>query len=133
MLYIERSGTEKTYKTLENEDYSFHELLVCGVEFYQSIQDFLKNAFMNMASQESFPKLHTQHAYDAIHEFILRKNEINQIDVEIENVLKLYVYGLVEMFYSFSMGEIRMAKDTFVKFCEENMPDKLKPYLLEQC
>ncbi len=132
MLYVEQSETNQMYHMLENESLSFHDFLIKGISFYSEIVFFLINAFDNTSGTDSFERIHEEQAYHAILGYVLRLNKIEELDDYMKAVLRLYVYGLVEMFYRFAIKEIKMSKDEFVDFCEENMPQKLKPLLLKE-
>ncbi|MBQ9157656.1 MAG: TetR family transcriptional regulator [Eubacterium sp.] len=131
MIYIEKSEAERLHRKLEREDYSFHDYQKDGVAYYRKVRHFIQNAVNNTSGQEAYGKIRAEAAYQTIYTFLLKMNGLDRLTEELAFALRLYVFGLVEMFERHVLDDSLMSDEKFVELCEESMPESLKPYLLK--
>lgn len=132
MIYIEESETERLHKKLEKSNYSFEDYLKDGVIYYRKIRLFIQNAVNHTAGHEAYGVLHAELCYHAIYGFLLKLNDLERVDRDLTFALRLYVFGLVEMYARHVFDKSPMSDAEFVELCKESMPEKLKPYLLKE-
>lgn len=130
MLYIEQIENDRLYAKLSDGELTFQEYLTAGIRYYQQINHFLLNAFENTYGADSYITMHTQQACGFIHAFILKKNNITDTPADILFAERLYTHGLISSFLEYTFCKINISEKEFVRYCEECIPEKLKPYLL---
>lgn len=130
MLYIEQVESDRLREKLSEGDMTFYDYLRAGVEYYREIKHFLSNAFENTQGADSFMKIHAEEACRSLLELILKKNGLTEIPADILFAERLYANGLVSSFYDYHFGKSNLTEDEFIRYCEECIPEKLKPYLL---
>ena len=109
---------------------TFHDYLRAGVEYYRKIRHFLSNAFENTQGADSFVKTHAEESCRSLHGLILKKNGLTEIPADILFAERLYANGLVSSFYDYNFGKSELTEEEFIRYCEECIPEKLRPYLL---
>ena len=130
MIYIPEAIAASLIEKLEGGDYSYPDFLLDGVKAYFSFGYYYINAGVNTSGQDSFEKKYATTFYRAHIAFLLRRNNLSSVPEEIEFALRLYLYGLIEMYSSVFLYGEGMDTDRFIRLCLEDMPEKLKPYLL---
>ena len=130
MLYIEQMESDRLYAKLSEGNLTFHEYLRAGVEYYRKIKHFLSNAFQNTQGEDSYIKMHSEEACRSILAFIQKKNKLTEIPVEIVFTGRFYSSGLVASFFDYNFGKSDLTEEEFIRYCEEYIPENLKPYLL---
>lgn len=131
MIYIEESEIARLHKKLENSNYRFEDYLKDGVLYYRKIKHFIRNAVNHTSGHEDYGRLRAEAAYQSIFTFLLKTNGLERLDKDLTFALRLYVFGLVEMFARHVLDDSPMSDENFVELCEECMPEKLKAYLLK--
>lgn len=130
MIHIEEAAADRLLEKLKEGGYSFRDYLFEGVRLYNELKVFICNALENTSGQDSFERQHSRASYEAILRFVLRRNELNSIPEDIRFALRMYAFGLLEMFFEYTFRNKDMTAEVFVQYCEENMPERLKAYLL---
>ena len=130
MLYIEQVESDRLHEKLAEGDMTFRDYLRAGVEYYREIKHFLSNAFENTQGADSFIKIHAEEACRSLLGLILKKNGLTEIPGDILFAERLYANGLVSSFYDYNFGKSNLTEEEFIRYCEECIPEKLKPYLL---
>lgn len=129
-IYVEEAKACQLYADMEKEECTFREFLQIGVLINETLKNFINNAIENTSGQDFYGKKHVESAYSAISRFILKRNGLEEIPEDIAFALRLYAFGLVIMMTEYSLCNNGMNKEVFLQYCEENMPEKLKHYLL---
>ena len=130
MLYIEQVESDRLREKLSEGDMTFYDYLRAGVEYYREIKHFLSNAFEDTQGADSFMKIHAEEACRSLLELILKKNGLTEIPADILFAERLYANGLVSSFYDYHFGKNDLTEEEFIRYCEECIPEKLRPYLL---
>lgn len=128
--YVEEAEVERVYADMEKDGYSFRQFLQEGVRIYETLKDFINNALQNTSGEDFYGKKHAESAYSAVSRFILKRNNLEALPEDIAFALRLYTYGMMIMTAEYGLHNRVMDKEIFFQYCEENMPEKLKPYLL---
>ncbi len=129
MQYIIDSETARLHAKIQLSEYSYHSYLIDAVSFYKSVRSFLLNAINNTSGQYAYAKSHAESAYEALLAFILKRNCLDSVPQDIQFALRLYSYGLVNMFIYHYVNNNGMDAEIFARSCEAAVPNILKTYL----
>lgn len=130
MSYIEEDQARKFHEKLMTGEYSFSNYMEDCLHQYATIKRFIRNASDNTSGPEAFEKLHAETSYKLTLEFLLKQNRLETVPEEIDFALRMYIYGMVKVFHDFFFGDCKMTEAEFMKNCLENMPERLRPYLI---
>ena len=130
MSYVEMSEASRLQEKVMDPGYTYREYLKDGLHLYSSIQSFIKNASQNTSGAESFEKLHAETAYMTTRSFLLKRNHMSAVSEELDFALRLYAFGLVEVYAIYFSGQYQMNDEEFLDHCISNMPSVLQGYLL---
>lgn len=132
MIYIEESEADRLHKKLEENNYSFHDYLMDGLIYYRKIRHFIRNAVNHTSGNEDYGRLRAESAFKDLYTFLLKMNHLEKVNKQITFALRLYVFGLVEMYGQHVLVDSSLSDDQFIEYCKECMPEILKPYLLQK-
>ena len=130
MIYIVNSMTEQMHAKMKLGQYSFHDYILDGVLYYKRFRGFLLNAFEHTTGQDSFRKKHAEAVHEALSGYLLKRNDLTAVPDDIQFKLRLYAYGVDELFSYCYLHDDKLAPEAFVKECEDSIPSALKPYFL---
>ncbi len=112
--------------------YNFREALTANLNYIASNRTYLINALKNILGQNSFLHRAFEINFTLLRDFVKLFNKVKALPPRIETLMKLYVYGTVELESDWLLHDMPIPIEEFADILEAGMPEELKPYLYKK-
>ncbi len=130
VLWVHKSEGDRLISRLEEDEYSFHDLIRDNVRFFADHKDFLLNAYANSHGFESYELRATENAYRVLSDYLLKKKGLDVLPEEIQIQLRMYITGSNRGYLDWQTRYPEIPEETFVRYLEDACPEKLRSFIL---
>ena len=129
-IYIE--PVRNIISRINTVGYNFREAVAANLRYIASNRTYLVNALKNTPGQNSFIRYAFEINFTLLRDFIKSYNKADILPLRIETLIKLYVYGTVELECDWLINNMPIPIEEFADILEAGMPEELKPYLYKK-
>lgn len=132
IMWIYMEPVKNIISRINTEGYSFREALIENLKYIASSRTYLINVLKNILGQNSFIQRAFEINFTLLRDFIKSYNKAYILPLRIETLIKLYVYGTVELECDWLINNMPIPIEEFADILEAGMPEELKPYLYKK-
>ena len=130
VIWLHRQGAERALARLEGKNYSFRDLTMDNIRFYEHNANYLRVSFGGgMVNQ--YAEISAENACEFFARYICRRHGLEALPEELDFYLHMFVYASLHIFSEWSRGKRDLSPERLCDYLDEGMPEKLKPYLLD--
>lgn len=131
IFWIHRSEGDRMMAKLDTEGYGYDDLVMENIRFFLEHKDYMRNVFSNTHGENSYAELAADNAYRVWKERIVTLHGEKAFTEEIAFYLKMFCFSAVKMMAEWCFHMEGISPEQFAEYMREGMPDKLKPFLLD--
>ena len=129
VIWLHRQGGKRALARLEGKNYSFRDLTMDNIRFFEHNANYLRSSF-GIGRDNAYAEISTQNACDFFTLYICRRHGLDALPEDLNIYLRMYVYACLRLFAEWSLSGWDLPPERLCSYLEEGMPEKLKPYLL---
>ena len=130
VIWVHRQMGNRILARIEKGPYSFHELTMDIIRFYEETPG-CKSSNFRIGLEGRCAELSADIVYKLFATFIRRSSGTEELTEELDFYLRMYVHAGLYVFSEWSRKAQAIPAERLAKYLEQGMPEKLKPYLLE--
>ena len=130
ILWIHKSKYDELLGKLGKNGYTFRDLTMDNIRFYEEHKDFMWNALNNTHGQDSYLKAFQEDTYKVVRQVILERCSLSDLPQDIDFYLKMYCVTAAYMYSEWAFHMNDTPPEIFAEYIEGSMPEPLKKYLL---
>lgn len=109
-------------------DQDWKQALHEAAQYYWENKEFVVNALKHTSGHDAFlllvQKINTEHMVAGVRKRLMTEH----ISDEIMGLIKVYVYGTVNLMLEWLLGQSKYTADQIVEIWDKSLPEQLKPY-----
>lgn len=129
MVWVYAEPIKNIVNQIGNGNYNLRNAIIDVLNYLVNNRGFVINAIKNTSGQMSFINHVSRIHFDVMHKFIKSANSLNEISLRIETLLKIWVFGSVQLLCEWLLTEMPIPLEEFAVLLEAGIPAELKSYL----
>ncbi len=131
IVWIYAEPIKNIIKKVNNGNYHLHDAIFDVVSYFAENRKFIINAITHTSGQDSFICHVFRINFQIMSDYIKTTKNIKTLTTKTEMLLKIYVYGTVQLVCEWLITNMPVPINDFVNFLEEGLPEPLKIYFYE--
>jgi len=128
IVWIYAEPLKTIFKKFDDEIYCLHDAIYAVVNYFAENRKFIINAITHTSGQDSFICHVFRVHFNAMSDYIKLSQHLEKLPLKIETLIKLYVYGTVQLLCEWLISDMPVPIDDFVDFLESGLPEPLKVF-----
>jgi AcrR family transcriptional regulator len=129
ILWLHQQGGERALRLLEGKNYSFHDLTMDNIRFYEHNANYLRSSF-GTGVVNPYAEISANNAYRFFSIYICRRFDLAELPEDVSFYLRVYVSACLYIFGEWALKGWEIPAERLADYLEDGVPEKLKPYLL---
>ena len=131
VIWLHHRVGERALARIEKGSYSFHELTSDVISVFGENASYIYSSF-GAGSENRYVELSAEIVYKLLAAFIRRRSGSAVLTEELDFYLRMYITAGLHVFSEWSRETRGIPAERLAYYMEQGMPEKLKPYLLEE-
>ena len=131
IVWIYAEPVKNIVGQMGSENYGLHNAIFDVINYFAENRKFIINAIMHTSGQDSFIYHVFRINFEIMCDFLKQSRRLDELPIKTEMLLKLYVYGTVQLVCEWLLNDMPVPLEEFVTLLEEGLPQPLKIYFYE--
>lgn len=131
IVWIYAEPVKNIVNKMIKSQHKLYDAIFGVINYFAENRKFIINAIMHTAGQDSFIYHVFRINFAIMRDLVKESQNLNELPQEVEMLLKLYVYGTVQLVCEWLVNDMPVPIEKFVTILEEGLPSPLKIYFYE--
>lgn len=131
IVWIYAEPVKNIVKKVDKGSYGLHDAIFNVINYFAENRKFIINAIMHTSGQDSFIHHVFKIHFEIMCDFIKSSQNLKKLPLKTEMLLKVYVYGTVQLVCEWLVNDMPVPINEFMNFLEDGLPAPLKIYFYE--
>lgn len=128
IVWIYAEPVKNIVKKFDNGNYGLHDAIFDVVNYFAENRKFIINAMKHTSGQDSFICHVFRINFEIMSDYIKSNHNLEKLPLKTETLIKLYVYGTVQLVCEWLIADMPIPINDFVNCLEEGLPEPLKRF-----